>query len=167
VLRLLEEASLLEPESLGSPMHHAHSVTKIVRENIARESRLHTDERKLYGDVSAHFVEHMTVKHSAGEYVRGGVHTNTIEGYFSIFKRGMRGVYQHCAEKHLHRYLAEFDSRYNNRIAVGVSDKARAAIALKGLKASASPIDVLTEPSFEAQAKRFLRWRKKNRKQRR
>ena len=62
------------------------------------------------------------MKHSAGEYVRGDVHTNTVEGYFSIFKRGMKGVYQHCAEKHLHRYLAEFDFRYNNRVALGVND---------------------------------------------
>ena len=69
---------------------------------------------------------HETVKHSAGEYVRyedgDAIHTNSVEGYFSIFKRGMKGVYQHCAEKHLHRYLAEFDFRYNNRIALGVDD---------------------------------------------
>ena len=68
------------------------------------------------------FAGHETVKHSAGEYVRGDVHTNTIEGVFSIFKRGMKGIYQHCAEKHLHRYLAEFDFRYNNRVALGVND---------------------------------------------
>ena len=83
---------------------------KIVRENIARESRLHTDESSLYTGVGKMFAAHETVKHSHGEYVRGDVHTNTVEGYFSIFKRGMRGVYQHCKEKHLHRYLAEFDS---------------------------------------------------------
>jgi len=74
------------------------------------------------------------VNHSAGEYVRGDVHTNTIEGYFSIFKRGMKGVYQHCSEKHLHRYLAEFDFRYNNRSAKGVEDKDRAEKALEGAK---------------------------------
>jgi hypothetical protein len=73
------------------------------------------------------------VKHSAGEYVRGNVHTNTVEGVFSVFKRGMKGIYQHCAEKHLHRYLAEFDFRYNARVALGVNDEARAERALKGI----------------------------------
>ena len=67
------------------------------------------------------------------EYVRDDVHTNTIEGSFSIFKRGMKGIYQHCREKHLHRYLAEFDFRYNNRIALGVDDMARADAALEGI----------------------------------
>jgi ISXO2-like transposase domain len=69
----------------------------------------------------------------AGEYGRGKVHTNTLEGYFSIFKRGMKGIYQHCSEKHLHRYLAEFDFRYNNRIRLGVNDYERAAIAARGI----------------------------------
>jgi hypothetical protein len=69
------------------------------------------------------------VKHTAEEHVRD-VHTNSAEGYFSIFKRGMKGVYQHCQEKHLHRYLAEFDFRYNNRIALGVNDGERAALAI-------------------------------------
>ena len=81
-----------------------------------------------------HFAAHETVKHSAGEYVRGDIHTNTVEGAFGIFKRGMKGVYQHCAEKHLHRYLAEFEFRYNHRIALGVDDTTRAAAALKGMK---------------------------------
>lgn len=65
--------------------------------------------------------------------MRGEAYTNTIEGVFSIFKRGMKGVYQHCAEKHLHRYLAEFDFRYNNRTAVGTKDGERAVIALRGV----------------------------------
>lgn len=69
---------------------------------------------------------HAFVRHSHGEYGRGEIHTNTIEGYFSIFKRGMKGVYQHCKEKHLHRYLAEFDFRYSNRKALGVDDVQRA-----------------------------------------
>jgi hypothetical protein len=63
--------------------------------------------------------------------VRGDVHTNSAEGYFSIFKRGMRGIYQHCGEKHLHRYLAEFDFRYNNRIALGIGDTERASKIVK------------------------------------
>jgi hypothetical protein len=74
------------------------------------------------------------VKHSAKEYVRGDVTTNTVEGYFSIFKRGMKGVYQHCDEKHLHRYLAEFDFRYNTRTALGFSDLERAEALVTGIK---------------------------------
>lgn len=108
------------------------TVAAIVRDNIAREARLHTDESRLYKKVGAEFATHETVTHSHGEYVRGDVHTNTVEGYFSIFKRGMKGVYQHCREKHLHRYLAEYDFRYNNRSALGVEDKERAALAVKG-----------------------------------
>jgi transposase-like protein len=110
------------------------TVTQIVRENIARESRLHTDESRLYTGSDEHFASHETVTHFRKEYVRDDVHTNTAEGYFSIFKRGMRGVYQHCGEKHLHRYLAEFDFRYNHRTSLGVNDKERAAAALKGIE---------------------------------
>ena len=73
------------------------------------------------------------MKHREDEYVRGDAHTNTAEGFFSIFKRGMQGVYQHCSEKHLHRYLAEFDFRYSNRIRLGVDDSERTARALKGI----------------------------------
>jgi transposase-like protein len=109
------------------------TVAKIVAENISNESRLHTDESRLYTEAGAAFASHETVKHSAKEYVRGDVHTNTIEGVFSIFKRGMKGNYQHCKEKHLHRYLAEFDFRYNNRVALGVNDLARADAALMGI----------------------------------
>jgi transposase-like protein len=109
------------------------TVSKIVSDNIHRESRLHTDESRLYTKVGAQFLAHETVKHSADEYVRGDVTTNTVEGSFSVFKRGMRGVYQHCGEKHLHRYLAEFDFRYNNRAALGVDDATRAYKALEGI----------------------------------
>ena len=108
------------------------TVSKIVMDNVARETRLHTDESRLYTGSDAHFATHETVKHSAKEYVRGDVHTNSAEGYFSIFKRGMRGIYQHCREKHLHRYLAEYDFRYNHRIALGYNDGERAALAVKG-----------------------------------
>jgi len=83
--------------------------------------------------MNRHFARHEFTSHGAGEYVRDQVHSNTIEGYFSIFKRGMTGVYQHCGEKHLHRYLAEFDFRYNNRIRLGVDDTARTTNALKGI----------------------------------
>jgi transposase-like protein len=110
-----------------------NEVVKIVTDNVAQESYLHTDESRLYGDADQLFAEHHTVKHSVGEYVRGSVHTNTVEGVFSVFKRGMVGVYQHCSEKHLHRYLAEFDFRYNNRVALGVNDADRTEQALKGI----------------------------------
>jgi transposase-like protein len=108
------------------------TVTKIIRENIAGETRLHTDESRLYTGAEAFFASHETVNHSSKEYVRDDVHTNSAEGYFSIFKRGMRGIYQHCAEKHLHRYLAEYDFRYNHRVKLGYDDGERAALAIKG-----------------------------------
>ena len=105
------------------------SVNKIVRENVARESRLLTDESRYYVIVGKEFAAHETVQHKRGEYARGDVHTNTIEGFFSIFKRGMQGVYQHCKEKHLHRYLAEFDFRYNTR---KMTDWERTILAVRG-----------------------------------
>jgi len=103
------------------------TVHKIITGNIARESRLHTDESRLY--LGADVASHEAVRHSAHEYVRGDVHTNTAEGFFSIFKRGMRGVYQHCKEKNLHRYLAEFDFRYNTR---KITDMERTIAAVRG-----------------------------------
>ena len=105
----------------------------ILGENIAKEATIYTDEAGQYGALSKDFAAHDFVVHGAGEYVRGDVHTNTIEGYFSIFKRGMRGVYQHCNKKHLHRYAGEFEFRYNNRIANGPDDRVRADIALTGI----------------------------------
>jgi transposase-like protein len=114
------------------PVADKITVTKIVRDNISREARLHTDESKLYIGSDKYFSGHESVRHSADEYVRGDVHTNTVEGYFSIFKRGMKGVYQHCGEKHLHRYLAEFDHRYNHRVALGYNDTDRTIAAIKG-----------------------------------
>ena len=108
-------------------------VEPIVKANIAREARLMTDESKLYKRMGKFFDSHETVNHAREEYVRGDVFTNTVEGSFSIFKRGMRGVYQHCGEQHLHRYLAEFDFRYSNRAKLGVDDKARAVTAVKGI----------------------------------
>jgi len=105
----------------------------IVLENLSREARLMTDEHVMYRRIGREFAEHSAVHHYNKEYVRGDVTTNTIEGAFSIFKRGMRGVYQHCAEKHLHRYLAEFEFRYSHREANGVDDTARADRILSGI----------------------------------
>lgn len=115
----------------------ANEISEVVRENIAPETRLRTDEATHYRAVGKEFAEHGTVNHGREEYVdpfNHDIHTNTIEGYFSIFKRGMKGIYQHCGEQHLHRYLAEFDFRYNNRVRLGVDDTARADRALLGAK---------------------------------
>ena len=111
----------------------ASTILPILRENIAKEATVYTDEPGQYGKLNNEFAAHDFVVHSAGEYVRGDVHTNTIEGYFSIFKRGMRGIYQHCNKKHLHRYVGEFEFRYNNRIANGPDDVVRSDIALTGV----------------------------------
>ena len=97
----------------------------IIRMNISRESNLMTDEASWYKSVGAEFASHGRVNHKEFEYVRGTITTNTVEGYFSIFNRGMKGIYQHCSEKHLHHYLSEFDFRYSNRIALGVDDAMR------------------------------------------
>ena len=122
---------------------HIENVTKaevlpIVRENLDHESHVMTDEAARYAKLGDEFAKHDAVDHSRGEYGytdrRTGVkvNTNTIEGYYSIFKRGMIGVYQHCGEQHLHRYLAEYDFRYSNRSALGVEDTERARRAVAG-----------------------------------
>lgn len=105
------------------------TVTEILDRHASKQSELHTDESRLYTSVGRAFSDHKTVKHTAGEFVRDGAHINTCENYFSIFKRGMRGVYQKCSEKHLQRYLHEFDFRYNTR---EVDDFERARIAHQG-----------------------------------
>jgi transposase-like protein len=120
------------------------NIAPIVRENIRRESGLMTDESNLYREVGREFESHDAVNHGEKEYVRQSsvfsfpdgergpvITTNTVEGYYSIFKRGMKGVYQHCAEKHLHRYLSEFDFRYSNRVVLGVNDGERRTLAIK------------------------------------
>lgn len=108
----------------------------VVKANIARETAIMTDSASWYRHMNrdGSFASHESVDHSKDEYVRGHVHTNTVEGYYSIFKRGMRGVYQHCSEKHLHRYLAEFDFRYSNRVALGTNDLMRAEKLAAGIK---------------------------------
>ena len=108
-------------------------IQSIVLDNLSREARLMTDEHVMYRKIGREFAEHSSVMHFNKEYARGDVTTNTIEGAFSIFKRGMKGIYQHCREKHLHRYLAEFEFRYSNRIANGIDDTERTNIALRGI----------------------------------
>jgi transposase-like protein len=114
------------------------NIVPIIRENIDRESHVMTDEASRYSKIGSEFAKHDVVDHSRKEYgytdreTGAKVNTNTIEGYYSIFKRGMKGVYQHCSEKHLHRYLAEFDFRYSNRVKLGIDDVVRADLALRG-----------------------------------
>ena len=108
-------------------------VEGIMRANIRKESKLMTDEARHYKAIGREFASHESVNHHEEEYGRGIVHTNTVENFYSVFKRGMKGVYQHCSEKHLHRYVAEFDFRYSNRVRLGIDDVERADIALKGI----------------------------------
>jgi transposase-like protein len=117
---------------------NAAELREILVRNVSRKSALHTDESRLYTVTGAEFASHRTVTHSHGEYVRyedgGTVHTNSAENIFSVFKRGMHGVYQHCGEAHLHRYLAEFTFRHNKRAALGFNDDGRAEASLKGIE---------------------------------
>jgi transposase-like protein len=130
VLTLVERggrARSVKVETLTSDELRIAMVTR-----ASRESRLHTDEAQHYKSIGREFAKHEAVNHSEKEYARGDVTTNTVEGFFSIFKRGMVGIYQHCDEKHLQRYLREFDFRYSNRIALGVDDAERTTRAIKG-----------------------------------
>ena len=110
----------------------AAELAHVIRANVARETRIMTDEARQYKPIGHEFASHESVDHKADEYVRGDVHTNTVEGFYSVFKRGMKGVYQHCGERHLHRYICEFDFRYNNRVRLGIDDVERTD-ALKGI----------------------------------
>lgn len=130
VVTLVERGG--KARSFHVPRADKATVQKIVRDNISHESRLHTDESRLYFGSEQFFASHETVVHSKKEYARGDVHVNSAEGFFGVFKRGMKGTYQHCSEKHLHRYLAEFDFRYNRREALGWTDEARTLAAVKG-----------------------------------
>lgn len=130
VLTLVErggKARSVRVNSLRKEDLRPHLVTK-----ASRESRLVTDEASHYTKLGAEFAAHETVNHSKFEWKRGDVSTHAVEGYFSVFKRGMRGTYQHCSEAHLDRYLAEFDFRYSNRIALNVDDCERTERAIKG-----------------------------------
>jgi transposase-like protein len=113
----------------------AKTLALTARQSADRRSYLMTDENAAYTKVGKEYSGHGTVNHSANEYARLGnwIHVNTAEGYFSIFKRGIVGVYHHVSEQHLDRYLAEFDFRYNNRVRLGVNDVARSKKLLKGI----------------------------------
>lgn len=112
-------------------------LTPIIREHVSKEARIVTDEAGQYRRLHEEFAAHGVVNHGKDEYVSKAdptINTQSIEGYFSVFKRGMKGVYQHCDKQHLHRYLAEFDFRYSNRVRLGVDDAARTVKAIKGAK---------------------------------
>lgn len=119
-----------EVRSFHVPTVKGTTLRPIMQEQIDRETALMTDNFGSYKGSDKDFASHDVVRHSEGEYVRGRIHTNTIENYFSILKRGLRGVYQHVGAQHLKRYIGEFDFRYNHR---KISDEERAALALKGI----------------------------------
>lgn len=112
---------------------NAKNLRPMIAKNVSRETHLMTDEAAVYPAVTKGFAGHSAVNHSAEEYVRlgGFVHTNTVENFFSIFKRGINGIYHHCSEQHLDRYVVEFAFRYNHR---KVSDAERAVIAMQGME---------------------------------
>jgi transposase-like protein len=119
--------------SFHVPNVTAATLKPIIAEVLSTDSHFRTDESGVYWEIGEQFASHRTVVHSANEYVRGDAHTNTIEGYFSILKRGIYGVYQHVSEHHLKRYLAEFDFRYNERAALGINDPERTEAMLRGI----------------------------------
>jgi transposase-like protein len=121
-------------EARATHMHHVtgKNLRQYIVKNASRKSRLHTDESNLYPALGKEFATHETVNHSIKEYARGDVTTNSVEGFFGIFKRGMVGIYQHCGEQHLQRYLDEFTFRYSKRSKLGIEDTDRANLALLG-----------------------------------
>lgn len=111
----------------------ASSLIPIPRENIAKEAVVYTDEAGQYRNLENEFADHDFTRQGQDEYGRGEIHTNTTEGFYSIFKRGTKGVYRHYGKQHLHPYAAEFDFQYNMRTANGVDDKDRAGFLLNGI----------------------------------
>jgi transposase-like protein len=131
VFALVERGSKVR--SYHVPEVTAETLKPIIVDAIVKDSHFRTDESGVYWKIGESFASHRTVNHSIDEYVRGDAHTNTIEGYFSILKRGIYGTYHHVSQSHLKRYLGEFDFRYNYRTALGFTDRERATIALKGI----------------------------------
>jgi transposase-like protein len=120
-----------EARAVHVPQVTGKNIKAVLAQHVDAKSRLHTDESRLYEGAGADYATHETVNHGGKEFVRGDVTTNTVEGFFSVFKRGMVGVYQHCGEQHFQRYLNEFTFRYNSREKLGVNDSARASRAIK------------------------------------
>jgi transposase-like protein len=136
VLSLVERGG--EVRSFHVDSTRKEDILPIVRANVAKETHVMTDEANTYAQLGDEFGKHDAVDHGREEWGytdrRTGVkiNTNSIEGFYSVFKRGMKGVYQHCGEKHLHRYVAEFDFRHSNRVKLGIGDTERASRAIKG-----------------------------------
>ncbi len=134
--------SLVERDGSARSFHmpnvRGENLHAVLDQHASTKSHFMTDEERAFMGIGWNFAAHGTVTHSKDEYVRyengKAIHTNTVEGFFSILKRGIYGVYQHVSEAHLHRYLCEFDFRYNNREKLGVNDVARASLALQGAK---------------------------------
>lgn len=142
IKQMMKVVTLVEREtgrsrSIVIDNYRVTDIQRVLGENMSKEARLMTDESNMYTTMGEVFRSHEKVNHSKDEYVRYDgdryITTNTVEGFFSVFKRGMKGVYQHCGKKHLHRYLAEFDFRYSYRVALGVNDQERAVWALRGV----------------------------------
>jgi transposase-like protein len=132
VLTLVERGG--QSRSFHVESNRRFDLQQIIKDQVSSQTDLMTDDASVYKSIGKDFASHESVNHTKDEYVRGIAHTNTVEGFYSIFKRGMKGVYQHCGEKHLHRYLSEFDFRYSNRTALGINDLARAGKALENVR---------------------------------
>lgn len=132
VFSLVERGGRIQSQHV--PNVTGETLRPILRDQVAKGARLYTDEAGQYRQAESDVGHHETVTHGIGEYVRGDIHTNTVENYYSILKRGLVGTYQHVSEDHLKRYVCEFDFRYNYRSGLGVGDADRAAICLKGIE---------------------------------
>ncbi len=134
----MKVVSLVERDGQKRSFHVANvtakTVTPILRKQVAKKTRLMTDETKVYNKVGKEFASHEKVNHSAGEYSRGDVTTNTVESSFAILKRGLYGTFHHVSEQHLQRYATEFDFRWNTRAKLGFTDMDRAEILAKGIQ---------------------------------
>jgi transposase-like protein len=136
VIALVERGGEVRAEAMTGKPVTAKNVGEVLRKYADAASRLQTDESRIYPPIAGHFASHETVHHGAGEYARGKgadlVTTNSVEGFFGVFKRGFTGIYQHCGEQHLQRYLNEYTFRYNHRIRLGYNDDTRAALIVQG-----------------------------------
>ena len=131
VFSLVERGGTMR--SFHVPDVTADTLKAKIKQNVARSARVMTDEAKQYADLGKTYLDHQTVNHSAKEYVRGDASTNAVEGAFSIFKRGIYGIYQHISSHHLERYAAEFDFRFNHREKLGFNDTMRTEALLRGI----------------------------------
>ena len=136
VVALVERGGEARAVAMTAQRVTGKNVREVLVKHASRKSALHTDESNLYPVTGTEFAKHETVRHASNEYARGKgpdlVTTNSVEGFFGVFKRGFNGIYQHCGEQHFQRYLDEYTFRYNNRAKLGMNDTARASAAMKG-----------------------------------